>query len=520
MKDSIYTAITFAPVQGFIEKSRKLRDLYGSSFILSYLSSAVCKAAEKEGYEVVSPAIINVVQGTPNQIIILGDFDRKQASATFNYAWKMLTRTCQQWIIDQIKQEYQWRQEWELWTNHTWEFFWQQGNSIGDVRRKLNNIKRSRDWIGINWQGESSTLSGADAIAWFGMGRDRNPKERNLILESQQIRSFYTQLRQLTPLGEAFIDESEQLSIPELIKRLITYDVIANKLNLPSHQLPSVEIPKTFRDLNRLGEKRWTGWFQGDGDSIGKYLTKFSSSETEAEILNQFSQAMLKWSEHHLKPSVKNGLGRVIYAGGDDFLGVFYHNPPEPELTAQECLHWFYRFQEVWRKHGIDEITVSIGFVWAGYGVPQRDVLQHCREAEKSAKNHGRDRIALRILFNGGNWMEWVCPWWFLEDVLESYGDRNHGKNWTHIYNDVAVLKSRHAFEGNQSEVALGMFQVYFGEDNCATLKKHLWDCDGKTGILGNRPEDCKNEHQSLNEWIINLAKVGFHLMSASNRVE
>ncbi|MEH2451730.1 type III-B CRISPR-associated protein Cas10/Cmr2 [Nostoc sp.] len=77
MKDSIYTAITFAPVQGFIEKSRKLRDLYGSSFILSYLSSAVCEAAEKESYKVISPAIINVVQGTPNQIIIRGDFDRK-----------------------------------------------------------------------------------------------------------------------------------------------------------------------------------------------------------------------------------------------------------------------------------------------------------------------------------------------------------------------------------------------------------------------------------------------------------
>ncbi|MEH2142567.1 hypothetical protein [Nostoc sp.] len=64
-----------------------------------------------------------VPQGTPNQIIILGDFNRKQASATFNYAWKMLTRTCQQWIVDQIKEEYQWRQEWELWTNQAWELF-------------------------------------------------------------------------------------------------------------------------------------------------------------------------------------------------------------------------------------------------------------------------------------------------------------------------------------------------------------------------------------------------------------
>ncbi|MEY3826624.1 MAG: CRISPR-associated protein, partial [Cyanobacteriota bacterium] len=27
--ESVYTAIGFAPVQGFIEKSRKLRDLFG-----------------------------------------------------------------------------------------------------------------------------------------------------------------------------------------------------------------------------------------------------------------------------------------------------------------------------------------------------------------------------------------------------------------------------------------------------------------------------------------------------------
>ncbi|MBA3924353.1 MAG: CRISPR-associated protein, partial [Nostocaceae cyanobacterium] len=160
MTDTIYTAITFAPVQGFIEKSRKLRDLYGSSFILSYLARAVCEAAKKLGYHVVSPAIINVVQGTPNQIIICGAFDEKEATAAFNHAWKSLTRTCRQWIENQIPGEPQWYKEWELWTNHTWEFFWTKGKSISDVRRQLNNIKRSRNWIGINWQGESSTLSG------------------------------------------------------------------------------------------------------------------------------------------------------------------------------------------------------------------------------------------------------------------------------------------------------------------------------------------------------------------------
>ncbi|MFB2898375.1 type III-B CRISPR-associated protein Cas10/Cmr2 [Aerosakkonemataceae cyanobacterium BLCC-F50] len=510
MSDTTYTAITFAPVQGFIEKSRKLRDLYGSSFILSYLAYALCKTAEQQNYQVISPAIINVVQGTPNQIIIAGDFSRPEATAVFNRAWKTLTCTCQHWIEKQISQKYQWQREWDLWTNHAWEFFWAQGETISEVRKNLNKIKLKRDWIGINWMGESSTLSGTDAIAYPAMSRSMNARDRDLSAEDQEIRQFYQQLSELKPLGEAFVEEREQLSLPELIKRLITYHIIARQLNLKTEELPKVEIPDKFTDLDRHQDNRWTGWFQGDGDSIGNHLQTFKEKNDEAEKLKEFSKAMLEWAENQLKPSLPEDLGRIIYAGGDDFLGVFYRN--DGNLSAQKCLDWFYQFPQVWQKHGVP-ITVSVGFVWAAGGVPQRDILQHCREAEKSAKKHGRSRLALRVVFNGGNWIEWVCPWWFLPEVLGGYGDRNDGKNWTHIYNDVAVLASRHAFEGNQSQVALGLFEVYFGAKNRQKLCKHLWDLEkDKTGILGNRKEDCPNVDAALNDWIVNLAKVGFHL--------
>ena len=45
--ESVYTAIGFAPVQGFIEKSRKLRDLFGASKILSYLSGKIVSKAKE-----------------------------------------------------------------------------------------------------------------------------------------------------------------------------------------------------------------------------------------------------------------------------------------------------------------------------------------------------------------------------------------------------------------------------------------------------------------------------------------
>ena len=40
-----YTAVTFAPVQSFIRASRKLRDLYGSSLLLSHLARALADDA-------------------------------------------------------------------------------------------------------------------------------------------------------------------------------------------------------------------------------------------------------------------------------------------------------------------------------------------------------------------------------------------------------------------------------------------------------------------------------------------
>ncbi len=306
MTDTTYTAITFAPVQGFIEKSRKLRDLYGSSFILSYIARAICDAAKKQGHQIVSPALIDVTQGTPNQIVVKGDFAQKDAKAALNDTWKTIINLCRQWIEERIEAEYQWRQAWDLWTRYAWEFFWAQGETITQARQALNNIKRSRDWVGINWQGESSTLSGVDTIAWYGMSKPIKASDRNLSVEDKAIRKFYTQLSEIPELGQAFVDASEQLSIPELVKRLLTYSAVTAKLkdSTTNGNLPSVEIPDRFRDVSQ-GTENWTGWFQGDGDRIGNYLKQLASTQTEDIALNQFSQAMMDWGKKPKAPHQK-----------------------------------------------------------------------------------------------------------------------------------------------------------------------------------------------------------------------
>jgi len=621
MPETAYTAITFAPIQGFIENSRKLRDLYGSSYLLSFLSWAICNAAEAQpDCHVISPALPNVRQGMPNLILVRGNVPPEVAKTAFFSAWQCVVKTCRQWIEHNIADAYYWERSWGLWAKYAWEFFVATGCSIPCARTAVLEKKRSRNWTGVNWTGESSTLSGADGIAWPKLGY-LSPRDVNYQQQKTAIEAFYATLSQtlghafietvgLTPAdpdtkaieyGATFVDPDEELSIPELVKRLVTHKAIAGKIQtnyqsqvrdyeLDRNQLQSITAiaheldPQKFTDLNRLKRKYkkanqapepeyWTGWFMGDGDNAGNYLAHHCHSDQDYTC---FSQQMRQWGQRlyqNERPQADGngqtepilpGDGRMIYAGGDDFLGVLYRK--QAEIKPHECLHWFRTFKShVWENPDLARssepsstsdddpkpITVSVGFVWAAAKVPQRDVLQHCREAEKSAKGHGKDRIAFRILFNGGNHLEWVCPWWLLEGNLsgvqgpESLNTHDlsglmlacNDPGWTHIYNDSAVLEARHAFHGAQIDVALGLIEVYFGypyrqllghpstwwnQEDAATGKRLF------SGILGDpqryMPEfdsshdawQRLNTHEfvlrDFNTWVINLAKVGFHL--------
>jgi CRISPR-associated protein Cmr2 len=158
---------------------------------------------------------------------------------------------------------------------------------------------------------------------------------------------------------------------------------------------------------------------------------------------------------------------------------------------------------------GID-FTYSMGFVWAGHQVPQRDVLQHCREAEKRSKNLGRDRVTIRVVFNSGQKIEWTCPWAHLK-ILDRCTD------WEHLYKDWAHLKSRNAIQlkkiGEHSikrDLALTMLDLYFGglgqEIQRASEPANKWKA-----IVGD------NSDIAIVQWVNDLVQVGWQLCSNSN---
>jgi CRISPR-associated protein Cmr2 len=582
---SEYTAITFAPVQGFIEKSRKLRDLYGGSLILSFLSSRIVQEASCSGLEVISPGLPNVQEGMPNRILIKGKFERNDVQNILLGEWQKILTICRKWIEGNLGfSKYDWSQkeneigkhkgEWERWGSHTWEIFLGYGDSVEKAMEDLETRKLKRDWVGVNWMGESSSLTGTDAIAWHQLGKEDKQPGRSLTSDEEKAQKrFYHRLawvlddpyarnykvRDSMPSdGELeayfkedtsgkFIAPGERLSIPELVKRLVTLPYLAKKIGMET-------LDEGFKDINREAGY-WTGWFMGDGDKVGDKLQALASShqdnpEQGDRELKRFTELMRKWGKdfQEKKDLFLGRKGRVIYAGGDDFLGVLYseecktkeeQNPEK--IKPIEAFKWLLKLQNQWEelqktlekelgfkddgKHD-NRFTFSVGFVWAGHQVPQRDILQHCRTAEKLAKSLGRDRVTIRVVFNSGQSVEWTCPWDYL-DILTKYRDRDgktwrENPNWGHIYSDWAELKTRHAIRltkiaknkyGEKEsdddipiEIAVSLFNLYF--DNAGEIFKKQ---QNRSDLIGD------NTNLALVNWLDNLIEVGWQLCRNSN---
>lgn len=506
-----YTVITFAPVQSFISSSRKLRDLYGSSLLLSHLARALADDAQARGLIVISPAEVSSSRGVPNVLVVKGDYRKGHARDTLLATWKQVLQACRSWLelalvgsdLEQEDWERSWGASWKACALHFWEIFHGQGATIQDARRALAVNKLQRDWSASNWTGESSTLSSAEAVVRPTMGLVLDPRELDPGEARDEARSFLAALRD--KLGDAFAGKNEELSISELVKRLVTFGPVATRAFATAADptpKPAELIPERFKALSGWGpdedKPESIIWFMADGDGIGDHLQSL-----EEEDLHRFSRQMRQWAAglYQKVPRLLNHKAMVVYAGGDDVFGALHESTPgEGDLVREDLWTWLRTFPDLWEECGQKNLTVSMGLVWADVSVPQREALQHARDAEASAKARGKARFALRLLYASGNHLEWTCPWEWLTPILEHYRDRegrmlqasgdSKSPSWRHLADDLAWLHSRRAIgDGSTGAKAIAetLLQTYFP---------------------GWQPPAPPEQGRSLDQWLLDLGRV------------
>jgi CRISPR-associated protein Cmr2 len=218
----------------------------------------------------------------------------------------------------------------------------------------------------------------------------------------------------------------------------------------------------------------WTVGWRGDGDNMGKWLSG-----------QQYQKLNLPWSRWHLTPDLiqqqqlgidpptvpesprqidlphmldlsvllsywnrllyplveQEHRGKVIFAGGDDFLLL---GPLTEAVALTTDLHQLWSGQasslttpvtppaEGWVTYQDQPYPVpgqtmqfSLGVVIAQRRVPQSLWHRGLNQAYKQAKAQGRNRVCVQVLFNSGQSLTWVCPWplWHLLMAVEPQGD-------------------------------------------------------------------------------------------------
>jgi CRISPR-associated protein Cmr2 len=287
----------------------------------------------------------------------------------------------------------------------------------------------------------------AAAAAWVPTQTQVNPELWNQQIQKLE-RDYFDNVPKKTKWGMPRADQNGQFDHPRALERR----------NVEDKELLEIwdsDVPQGWESTIE-----WTVGWRGDGDNMGKWLSGqqydtlkllWSTWHLNAEQIAQYNlgipipnvptQPRLLELPHILDLSVLFSLwnellyslteehhdGKVIFAGGDDFLLL---GPLTETISLTNDLHalwsgkaspltqplnpsvdgWVQYHDKIYPVPG-KKMHFSLGVVIAQRRIPQSLWHRGLNQAYKVAKEQGRDRVCVKVLFNSGQSLEWVCPW-------------------------------------------------------------------------------------------------------------
>lgn len=224
--------ISIGPVQEFVSRSRRTRDLWGSSYLLSFLSGHALCGAEKAGGEITRPLVLEDplfkwvkgkgkgeppgIGSLPNRLVIKiddGDAQRiaRAAVMEFESAWKRVCNAVWERFVENSHLSGNGtRNIWNRQIEAFWEIMWT-ASDFDDERKLLARRKRWRSHRPPDEPGDKCTvMHDLQELSGFIRADRRAGRERQ--------KEFWGQIRRC--LSPADLREGEQLCAIALVKRL------------------------------------------------------------------------------------------------------------------------------------------------------------------------------------------------------------------------------------------------------------------------------------------------------------
>jgi len=153
-----------------------------------------------------------------------------------------------------------------------------------------------------------------------------------------------------------------------------------------------------------------------DGDNMGELWRGESVIETEElkEFHTDLAKHLAAFAAHVREEFKKQHYGKVVYAGGDDFMGLvnLHHLFPVLQMLYDQYQKLVYQPLDGYLKPG-RLLTFSAGICIAHYKEPLSLVLGKARELEKEAKHWQEGRkncLALGVIPGSGQVAKTILP--------------------------------------------------------------------------------------------------------------
>lgn len=439
MVDQTLFLLSVGPVQSFIASARKTEDLWGGSYILSYLVEQAIgqlEAAVAElgsSVELIFPAASQVetaieVASFPNRLLVMVNLPAEVASALGEEIAEFIREQfveISSFAIDdafagsavdrKYMKEMAKEQVLEL-LEITWAV-----EPLGDnyelARKRLESrlaaIKNNRDY-GANLQdGLVCTVCGE----WEALHAEPYPPMAKVGLMKKQLRQTWDNLQaKYRPKDESDEEDNQ----PGRIRRnehLCGICLSKRTLRDYFRVIKSRNI-KGFRSTLKIAgeQSNYYAIIVMDGDDMGQWLSgnkgQFPEPAGSIEYHRIISKRLNRFAGQQVPKLVAEAGGDLVYAGGDDVLAFV---PLKNALDLCNKLRTAFSNPD----YGLhSEATASIGMTVIHEKHPLSSALRNARRMEQKAKNYinpytkvQKDAIGIAVYSRSGEQRETVFPW-------------------------------------------------------------------------------------------------------------
>lgn len=441
--NTYYCIFAIGPVQSFIAASRKLEDLWGGSYLLSFLIQQTLQALKsvEDNQQVQVDRIYPVVEeetepspvaNYPNRITFtltgMEEDVRQVMTALQDHVLKELKRIAE-WAVKEVfdtkieqakariqqlmkQAEEQVEQFLEVnWIAHPLAAGEQQSAARQEAERLFQALKAQRPVRNVTEKGLACTLyQRMDALcAEEPLPTDRYGQLKRKLVDTWSKRNEKYKPNNSSEPDKARIRDNEFLCAISLIRR-VARDFFKNEYEVGE------DVFARYETVLNLGS-RDDGYYAVllmDGDNMGQF---FNGGQ---DMVRLTSAKLSHFAKKRVPAIVDEHNGVLLYAGGDDVLALF---PVQSVLSAAYQLRMAFSHD----TDGLPGATASAGIAIGHKRTPLQQMLTEARSLEKAAKNYTaadateatKNAFALSVLPRSGEYMgAVVLPWTAGEAVM------------------------------------------------------------------------------------------------------